>query len=67
MIGCLKIGLDTPQKDIEVDALVVLCQSILSHDGNQFPTENRSLVAILKSQAVRTKLFNCQFKKTFFW
>ena len=48
MIGHLEIGLDTPQKDIEVDALVILCQSILSHVGTQFPTENGFPVAILK-------------------
>ena len=32
-IGCPEIGPDTPQKDIEVDASVILCQSILSHVG----------------------------------
>ena len=42
MIGHPKIGLDTLQKDIEVDALIVLCQSILSDMGTQFPVENGS-------------------------
>ena len=67
MIGHPKIGLDTPQKDIEVDALVILCQSIPSHVGTLFPTENRFLEAILKFQVVRMKLLHCQFEKTFFW
>ena len=40
MIGHLKIGLDTPHKDVEVDASVILCQLILSHVGMWFPTEN---------------------------
>ena len=65
MIGCPKIGLDTLQKDIEVDALVVLCQLILSHMGTWFPTENGSLVAILNYQAVEMKLVYCQLEKMF--
>ena len=53
-----EIGPDTPQKDIEVDASVILCQSILSQVGTWFPTESGFPVAILKFQAVRTKLLN---------
>ena len=65
MIGHPKTGLDTLQKDIEVDALIILCQLILSYMGTQFPTENRSLVAILNYQAVKMKLLYCQLKRHF--
>ena len=54
-----KIGLDTLQKDIEVDASIILCQSmliILSYIGTRFPTETGFLAAILNFKAVKMKL-----------
>ena len=59
MIGHPKIELDTVQKDTEVDALIVLCQWILSYMGTWFPTGNGSPVAILNYQAVEMKLVSC--------
>ena len=66
IIGHLKIGLYTPQKDIEVDASVILCQSILSHMGTQFPAENGSPVVIFEIPSCKDEAVTLPIQKDIF-